>query len=66
MNGAMWPTAFALKELDCRRRGKDHRACEESDLLRTDVDLLQRGEQRCQRRQPTPNKLRCKRANRSF
>ena len=27
--GNMWPVAFALKELDCRRRGEDPHAREE-------------------------------------
>ena len=33
--GAMWPTAFALDEVDRRRRGKDRRAREEGGQLRT-------------------------------
>ena len=31
--GAMWPTAFALKELTAAEEGKDRRACEESGEL---------------------------------
>jgi uncharacterized protein YdhG (YjbR/CyaY superfamily) len=33
--GAMWPVAFALKELNATERGKDQRALEESGKLRT-------------------------------
>jgi len=35
--GAMWPTAFALKEWTSRQRGKDRRASEESGELRTEL-----------------------------
>ncbi len=34
--GAMWPAAFA-EGVDCRRRGEDRRAREESGELRTEV-----------------------------
>jgi hypothetical protein len=35
--GDMWPVAFALKGADCRRRGKDRRAREESGELRAEL-----------------------------
>ncbi len=35
--GAMWPTAFALKESDCRRRGTDRGARQESGELKSSV-----------------------------
>ena len=33
--GNMWAASFALDEVDRRRRGKDHRTCEESGELRS-------------------------------
>ena len=33
-NGAMWPTSFALRELNATRRKEDQRACEEGGELR--------------------------------